>query len=62
LEVLEHARNKDVLFIRWQATATGAGGGRFEMRGVDRMLIEDGRLRENVITFDTAEFARLVAG
>jgi SnoaL-like polyketide cyclase len=61
LEVLEHARNGDVMFIRWQATGTGPNG-RFEFRGVDRMLIEDGLLKENVILFDSAEFNLFILG
>jgi SnoaL-like polyketide cyclase len=45
LEVAEHARNGDVLFIRWIARGTGAHGP-FELSGVDRVVLRDGLVKE----------------
>jgi hypothetical protein len=59
LEVLEHATNGDVLFIRWLARGTGANGS-FQMSGMDRIRLRDGLVAENVIVFDTALFEQLV--
>jgi SnoaL-like domain len=60
LEVAEHAVNGDVIFIRWVARGTGLGGKRFEMDGMDRILVEDGRVKENIIRYDSALFDALV--
>jgi len=55
LDVLEHATNGENLFVRWRGIGTGARG-RFELRGIDRIRVLDGRVAENVIVFDTAQF------
>jgi hypothetical protein len=34
-------------------------GGRFELRGIDRIRVRDGRVAENVIVFGTAQFEQL---
>ena len=57
LSVVESADNGEHLFIRWVAHATGANG-RIEHSGVDRIKIVDGKVVENRIFFDRAEFER----
>lgn len=57
LEVMEHARNGDLAFIRWVSHGTGVEG-RFSMEGVDRLRIRDGQIVENVVFLDTAAFRR----
>jgi hypothetical protein len=57
LQVMESADNGEYLFIRWVAHATGANG-RIEHPGVDRIKIVDGKVVENRIFFDRAEFER----
>ncbi|WP_394827116.1 ester cyclase [Pendulispora albinea] len=59
LDVIEHATNGDLLFIRWRAHGTGARGP-FTMSGMDRIRLRDGRVAENVIVFDTRRFEELV--
>lgn len=55
LDVLEHAVNDDIAFIRWRGHGTGANGV-FEIFGVDRIRVADGQIIENVVHFDTAAF------
>ena len=57
LTVVESADNGEHLFIRWVAHASGANG-RIEHSGVDRIKITDGKVVENRIFFDRAEFER----
>ena len=57
LQVLESADNGEYLFLRWVAHATGAAG-RIEHTGVDRIKVIDGKVVENRIFFDRAEFER----
>lgn len=59
LEVVEHAQNEAVIFIRWRARGTGADGP-FEMYGIDRIRLEDGYVKDNHICYDSAEFEALV--
>jgi hypothetical protein len=59
LEVLDHATNGDLLFVRWLARGTGAHGS-FELSGIDRIRIRDGLVAENIIVFDTALFEQRV--
>src|SRR3954468_7928707 len=47
LEVAEHASNGPYLFIRWIARGTGPEGA-FEIIGIDRIRIENGRVAENI--------------
>ena len=58
-EVLEHASSGDLFFVRWRMVGTGATGP-FELTGIDRVRVRDGRVAENVIVFDTAEFRERV--
>jgi ketosteroid isomerase-like protein len=58
LSVAEAADNGEDLFIRWVARATGAGGKPIEHTGVDRIKVRDGKVIENRIFFDRAEFER----
>ena len=58
LRVAESADNGENLFIRWVAHATGADGRPIEHTGVDRIKVRDGRVVENRIFFDRAEFER----
>jgi SnoaL-like polyketide cyclase len=57
LQVMESADSGEYLFIRWVAHATGANG-RIEHPGVDRIRIVDGKVVENRIFFDRADFER----
>jgi ketosteroid isomerase-like protein len=57
LSVAESADNGEHLFIRWIAHGTGANGP-FEMTGVDRIKVRDGKVVENRIFFDRAQFER----
>jgi predicted SnoaL-like aldol condensation-catalyzing enzyme len=59
LEVAESAEDGDVIFIHWVAHGTGANGP-FQMDGIDRILLEDGLVKENVIRYDAATFDALV--
>jgi hypothetical protein len=59
LEVAEHAHGPNCIFIHWIAHGTGANGP-FEIDGIDRILLEDGLVKENLIRYDTAAFDRLV--
>ncbi|WP_067721160.1 nuclear transport factor 2 family protein [Nocardia yamanashiensis] len=61
LVAAEHAVNGDVIFIRWIARGTGVNGP-FEMDGIDRILLQDGLIKENIIRFDPGRFAELVLG
>jgi hypothetical protein len=55
LEVVEHARNGEFVFIRWILHATGEHGP-FELTGMDRVKVRGPHVAENVIVFDTAAF------
>jgi ketosteroid isomerase-like protein len=57
LTVVESADNGEYLFIRWVAHVTGENG-RVEHTGVDRIKVVDGKVVENRIFFDRAEFER----
>lgn len=59
LDVLESAASGDLLFIRWRARGTGAGGP-FSLTGIDRIALRGGLVAENVIVFDTAQFEAAV--
>jgi hypothetical protein len=61
-EPIEHATNGDVMFVRWIARGTGPKGP-FEAVGVDRMIVPNGYVAENLILSDHpifADFARHV--
>ena len=58
LSVAEHATHGDMVFIRWIMRATGRNGP-FELSGIDRIRMRDGRVAENVIRFDTGHLRRL---
>src|SRR3954452_24089362 len=57
LKVVESADNGEYLFIRWVAHATGTKG-RIEQTGVDRIKVVGGKVVENRIFFDRAQFER----
>jgi SnoaL-like polyketide cyclase len=57
MEVLDHARDGDLTFVRWILRATGEHGP-FEITGIDRVRTEGPLVAENVIVFDTAAFER----
>lgn len=59
LEVIEHAEGENCLFIHWVARGTGRDG-QFELDGIDRILLEGGLVKENVIRYDSAAFESLV--
>jgi hypothetical protein len=50
----------DVIFIRWIAHGTGLDQPS-GFSGVDRILLENGKVRENRIYFDPARFHSLLA-
>ena len=56
-ELMEHAENSNVVFLRWLARGTGPQGP-FEARGVDRLILRtDGLVGENMILSDHPIFA-----
>ena len=55
-ELVEHATNGDIMFLRWVATGTGPDG-RFEAVGVDRLIVPNGYVAENLILSDHPIFA-----
>jgi ketosteroid isomerase-like protein len=57
LRVAESADNGEYIFIRWVAHATGVDGP-IEQTGVDRIKVENGKVVENRIFFDRAQFER----
>jgi ketosteroid isomerase-like protein len=57
LQVMESADSGEYLFIRWVAHATGVNG-KIEHPGVDRIRVVDGKVVENRIFFDRAQFER----
>jgi hypothetical protein len=61
LEVAEHATNGEFTFVRWIMHASGAAGP-FQMTGIDRIRLRQGRVAENVIRFDRAELEELLQG
>ena len=61
-EPMEHATNGDVMFVRWIARGTSPKGP-FEAVGVDRLIVPNGYVAENLILSDHpifADFARFV--
>ena len=59
-EPIEHATNGDVMFVRWIARGTGPKG-LFEAVGVDRLIVPNGYVAENLILSNHpifADFAR----
>jgi ketosteroid isomerase-like protein len=54
----ESADDGEHIFIRWIAHATNADGERIEQEGVDRIKVQDGKVIENRIFFDRAQFER----
>jgi len=57
-EMVEHAVNGDVIFLRWVAVGTGPDG-RFEAIGVDRLIVPNGYVQENLILSDHPIFEAL---
>jgi len=55
-ELVENATNGDVMFLRWVAIGTGPDG-RFEAVGVDRLIVPNGYVAENLILSDHPIFA-----
>jgi ketosteroid isomerase-like protein len=56
LSVRESADNGEHIFIRWVAHATNVQGEQVEQPGVDRIKVEKGKVVENRIFFDRAQF------
>jgi ketosteroid isomerase-like protein len=56
LSVRESADNGEHIFVRWVAHATNVEGKRIEQTGVDRIKVENGKVVENRIFFDRAQF------
>jgi hypothetical protein len=63
LEVPEHTMSPDgeFGFSRWVMHATGAKGP-FELVGMDRTRVRDGRVCENYVVFDLGQFQERVGG
>jgi ketosteroid isomerase-like protein len=57
LKIGEYAENGPHTFIRWIMHATGASGP-FEMTGIDRIRVRDGKVNENYVVFDTTTFEK----
>jgi SnoaL-like domain len=51
------AASEDVVFLEWVCTGT-VGGVFREWEGVDRMILRDGRIAEEVVFFDTYPLRR----
>ena len=63
LKLEEHATNGEFVFARWSGYGTGPEGP-FEINGVDRIRVRDGKVIENRIISDASifeHFARYVA-
>jgi hypothetical protein len=58
LELVEHATNGDVVFLRWRGRGTGPDGP-FEAVGADRVIATGGIVQENLILSDHPIFATL---
>lgn len=58
LQLVEHATNGEVVFVRWDGRGTGPDGP-FEARGADRLIVDNGKVRENMILSDHPIFAAL---
>ena len=56
--LVEHAANGDITFLRWVARGTGPDG-RFEAVGVDRLIVPNGFVAENLILSDHPIFATI---
>jgi SnoaL-like domain len=61
LEVAEHARNGDVVFVAWNARGTGANGP-LQLCGVDRIRLRDGLIKEHLVFYDPALLKGAVKG
>jgi len=59
LTVAEHATNGDATFVRWIMHGRGVAGP-FELCGIDRLILRDGLVAENVIRFDSGQLKALV--
>jgi hypothetical protein len=59
LTVGEHATNGNATFIRWIMHGRGVAGP-FELSGIDRLILRDGLVAENVIRFDSGQLRALV--
>jgi SnoaL-like domain len=59
LTVGEHATNGDSTFVRWVMHGKGVNGN-FELTGIDRLILRDGLVVENLIRFDSAQLQALV--
>jgi len=55
LKLEEHATNGEFVFVRWSGFGTGPDGA-FEMTGVDRIRLRDGKVIENRIMSDGSIF------
>ncbi|HVY44269.1 MAG TPA: ester cyclase [Minicystis sp.] len=69
LEIERVTATGDTAVVQWRSTGTFTGapfegvhanGKRVEIRGVDCMVFEDGRLRHNTIYYDGMSFARAI--
>lgn len=54
LTVSHHATNGNCTFVQWIMHGNGVSG-RFELAGIDRMILRDGLVAENLIRFDSGQ-------
>ena len=59
LGVAAHATNGDSTFVHWVMHGKGANG-QFELSGIDRLILRDGLVVENLIRFDSGQLQALV--
>lgn len=59
LEILDHARNGNVAFMRWRSHGTGPLGP-FEMEGMDMVRLEGNKEIEIVAFFDPGVYRKLI--
>jgi hypothetical protein len=59
LIVGEHATNGDATFVRWIMHGKGVAGP-FELSGIDRLILRDGQVAENIIRFDSGQLRAMV--
>ncbi|GAA3991732.1 hypothetical protein GCM10022247_08330 [Allokutzneria multivorans] len=57
LELLSHASTGDAIFLHYLARGTGVDGP-FEFQGMDRVVVRDGLVVENLVRYDETALRR----
>ena len=60
LAVVDSATTGDLIFIHYVARGTGPSGP-FEVHGIDRLVLRDGIVVENLIRYDTGAVSQVLA-